>query len=310
MQNYTQSKRRYCSPKEVAPLCGKGEVNTVSRRPTVAQLDRPSQPDFLDPPTGGLNTIEHLTPVLSKTATNKPKKKRQESHLLDKCASIMAFTASGEVVAIPCGQWSCPQCAKHNSRMWAWRVRIHVDAAADHRAYFWTVTMRGKYRTAAAAYKDFPRLWKHFQRAIKRKTGKWSYCAFVEGHPRRGKIPHFHIISMQKCPGRLKDIAMEAGFGFQATETRVTSTRAANYCAKYASKQGEGMPKGFRRVRASHDWSKLPDVPGKSLLVKRKKEALWEFIIRVSEEIGVDAETLAENWQSAAEYRAAFREKA
>jgi hypothetical protein len=279
----------------------------MSHAKTVARRDAAAQTNVFNPPTGGLNNIEHLPQSFSKNGTDKPKKASQKSHLLTKCAAIVAFTANGTVVAIPCGKWSCPECSKHNARMWAWRVRLHIDGNRDKHAYFWTITMRGKYKTARQAYTALPKLWKVFHQKMTRKIGKWSYCAFVEGHPRRGKIPHFHIISMQKCPGRLKDFAMNAGFGFQATETRVTSTRAANYCAKYASKQGEEMPKNFRRVRASHDWAKLPLLDGKPLLVKAKKEHLWQYLVRVSEESGIDAETLASRWRHAMEFRAAFR---
>lgn len=212
-----------------------------------------------------------------------------------KCPAFYAFDNEGNLHAVQCGQWSCPTCAKHLARMWAWRCRLHVETTGGE-AYFWTLTLRGKYHTAASGYKALPTLWDNLRKRIQRSQKNWSYCAFVEGQPQRDYMPHFHVISMSKSPKRLKDLAMECGFGYQAKEKLITSGQAANYCAKYASKTNPATPKGFRRVRASRDWTKLPDFEGEPLLVKAKSELLSDYLLRVHWVSGVPMDDLLLVW--------------
>lgn len=220
---------------------------------------------------------------------------------MTKCPVFYAFDKSGKMVGVPCGLWTCPHCAKHLARMWAWRAKIQVNNAGEP-YFFWTLTLRGKYLTPEQGFKALPRLWDTFrkivQRLLKRKSkGKWSYLAFVEGQPQRQYMPHFHILSSQKSPIRLKDIAMQAGFGYQAKEKRLNGLQAAAYVAKYASKQSDKTPKKFRRVRASRDWAKLPDYDGEPLFVKARDETLTNYLLRVHDATGVDMDTLLERWQ-------------
>src|SRR5574340_1236878 len=180
---------------------------------------------------------------------------------MTQCPAFFAFDEGGNLHAVQCGQWSCPNCAKHLARLWAWRCRLQVEKHGNT-AWFWTLTLRGKYHTAEQGYKALPRLWDNIRKRVQRAERDWSYCAFVEGQPQRDYMPHFHAISLSKAPCRLKDLAMECGFGYQAKESYINSAKAANYCAKYASKTNPATPKGFRRVRASRDWAKLPAFEG------------------------------------------------
>jgi hypothetical protein len=91
---------------------------------------------------------------------------------------------------------------------------------------------------------------------------------------------------------------METGFGYQATQTVVTSSKAANYCAKYASKTNPATPKGFRRVRASRDWAKLPDYEGDPLLVRARRELLSDYLLRVHWITGVPLDDLLFVWNN------------
>lgn len=219
---------------------------------------------------------------------------------MTKCPVMYAFNTSGKLIPVRCGLWSCPDCAKDNARLWSWRVRLHVDKAGKT-AYFWTLTLRGKYHTAESGFSALPKLWDTFRKAVQRayKPDKWSYCAFVEGQPKRDYMPHFHIISMRKSPKRLKDLAMECGFGYQATESKVNSGKAANYCAKYASKQSPKTPKGFRRVRASQDWTKLPDKKMDGLIVRARDEKISDYIVRVADITGCTPDMLYDQWDNA-----------
>jgi hypothetical protein len=215
-----------------------------------------------------------------------------------RCPVMKAFNTKGKVVTVYCGLWSCKRCQKVLARQWAWRVRIHVDKAGKP-AYFWTLTLRPSVRSAAQGFRVLPRLWDTFRKVVQRTSGKWEYVAFVEGQPKRGNIPHFHIISMSKAPKRLKDIAMYAGFGHQAKEKRVDGPGAASYVAKYASKQNEDTPKGFRRVRASRSWSKLPEGEFDGFIVKAYTETLASYLLRVNELTGISLEDLLQRWSDA-----------
>lgn len=213
-----------------------------------------------------------------------------------RCPQMYAFNTDARLIAVRCGSWYCPKCMKTNSLQWSWRVRLHIGARHGP-AYFWTLTMRAKYKTPQQAYAALPGLWDRFRKYIKRlHPGKWEYVAFVEGQPKRVDMPHFHIISLIKSPKRLKDIAVWAGFGYQAYEKKVTSDKAAWYVAKYASKQSPSCPRGFRRVRASRGWTALPKKDGASLIVRAADESLQRYLERVASETGVPLDDVLQTW--------------
>lgn len=216
--------------------------------------------------------------------------------LSKRCPTMYAFNTDGALIAVRCGSWYCPHCMVQNSRQWSWRVRLHIGKRHGP-AYFWTLTMGRKYKTAAQAYADLPRLWDRFRKYMRRLSpAKWEYVAFVEGQPHRVDMPHFHIISLTKSPKRLKDMAVWAGFGYQAKEVKVTGDKAAWYVAKYASKQSPSCPRGFRRVRASQGWTKLPKKDGPGLIVQAGNETLQDYLSRVASETGIPLDTLVDTW--------------
>jgi hypothetical protein len=218
------------------------------------------------------------------------------------CPTLYAFDNRAKIVAVLCGKWSCPQCARENARMWAWRCKIHIKER-DNRAYFWTFTLRGKFKTASQGYIALPRLWDRLRKRLRRSLGTtWSYCAFVEGQSQRGYMPHFHVISMSKSPCRLKDLAMQSGFGYQAEEKIINSSKAASYCAKYASKQNPKTPRGFRRVRASRDWAKLPDYAKKPLIIKARSESTVDYLLRVATTTGESLQDIVDAWLDIGEF--------
>jgi len=61
------------------------------------------------------------------------------------------------------------------------------------------------------------------------------------------------------------------------------------------------MPKGFRRVRVSQKWAKLPPYIGNKLYVKSKKETITAFLMRVSGATGRDIDDLWDDWKWAHE---------
>lgn len=214
---------------------------------------------------------------------------------MSKCPTMRAFNKQGKVQNVYCGSWSCPRCQKLKARLWAWRIKLTIRDS-NVVWYFWTLTLRSKYRDPKSGYDALPRLWDTLRKQVQRHEKKFSYLAFVEGQPKRGNMPHFHVITNVKPWTRFKDIAWYAGFGYEAKSEKVTGPKAGSYVAKYATKQNADTPKGFRRVRASRDIAKLPDYDKIGLIVPAKNERQWEYIARVSDETGIDHETLYERW--------------
>lgn len=220
-----------------------------------------------------------------------------------KCPATIGFKSSGQAVLVYCGQWSCKSCAKKLARKWAIRTYRHIEAAIDRtgqRWYFLTLTLGSYYKTASQGFARIKKLWQALRMYLKRKYGAFEYIAFVEGQPRRAGMPHFHII-MSLCPKealnkkgeiikhRVHNFAASRGFGFQADLTPVVSKKAAFYVSKYSSKGSEIVPKGFRRVRTSRGWYKLPKQS--VLTVPARGEDIAHFILRVVENTGLDFET-------------------
>lgn len=217
---------------------------------------------------------------------------------VSKCiAGIRAFNANADVVRMGCDQWKCDECRKVLSWRAARRTRYGIALWPDA-AYMWTLTLGGDVTTARRAFWLLPRLWDNLRKRVQRSYGEFQYAAFVEIHPRRQGIAHFHIVSLCPAPARIKDIARHAGFGYQATETLVDGPEAANYVAKYTSKQGSNMPRGFRRIRFSHQWPKLPD-PNYDVQIfpMRRSEPLHAYLLRVAALTGTSPQALFVIWQ-------------
>lgn len=211
------------------------------------------------------------------------------------CGDLHAFKHDGTVVIVFCGKWSCKRCSKVNANLWAWRVRLYL-ANGQGKAWFWTFTMSRVFKTRKSAYIAIPRLWDALRKYLQRRYGKWEYCAFVEGQPHRSNMPHFHVISLVKSPIRIKDMAAHIGFGYQAYEEIISDKKAGYYVAKYASKTDAQMPTGFRRVRTSRGWPKLPPYHGSPYIVKSASETLADYLVRVAEISGIPEELLHRRW--------------
>lgn len=233
--------------------------------------------------------------------TNRTKDINKLSH----CPYGIGFNNAGKAVPLLCGKWSCEKCRVVLAKQWAWRASLHITNT-NSQAYFWTLTLRSDIRTAYQGFRVIPKSWDSLRKTMQRKTGKWSYLAFVECHPKRSHIPHFHVLSLTPSPvvgshiaKPIKDLAYNSGFGYMATEELVASWKAAWYVAKYASKHDSSIPRNFRRCRSSRDWAKLPEQTLPAYMVKSKAEHLWEFIQRVSDCSGVVQETLLLRWRVA-----------
>jgi hypothetical protein len=202
---------------------------------------------------------------------------------------LPAFNADGEIVMLPCGSWACPRCGVVNALHWAERVRYGIALWRPQPAYFWTLTLPAWVQDSATGYRLLPKRFDSLRKSITRHVGAWYYVAFVEEHPHRAFIPHFHIISLQKSPSRLKDVANHAGFGYMAQEVVINGPKAAWYVSKYTSKQGYEMPRNFRRVRVCQAWPALPaPLPEVEIYPMRSNETIDGYCARVSVLLGLD----------------------
>lgn len=227
-----------------------------------------------------------------------------------KCPVIAAFTPQGQAVLVPCGLWSCPRCSKLLARQWARRTRLHLEAHVDE-WWFITLTFGSSYKRPEQAFRVLTLLWDSLRKEMQRNYKGWQFMAFVEGQAKtRGGMPHFHIISNRHPPSAkgqqgqwtkrgLHDWAHRRGFGFEVTCDHVNGDGASAYVSKYASKGDPTMPKGFRRVRASQGWTKLPADSEKRLLVPAKGESLVSFLLRVQEHATVGIDDLYQRWREA-----------
>lgn len=213
------------------------------------------------------------------------------------CPLDCAFTqADGEAVPLMCGNWNCKYCARVLARHWANIARYGLEHIPDN-AYFWTLTMPGNMPTRARAFEVMPKQWDKLRNRLQYRVENWLYIAFVEGQPLRGYMPHFHILSAVKAYKRLKDLAVECGFGFQAKEMLIDSAGAEYYVTKYASKQGWDAPPNFRRVRASRNWPRPPKPELDVYLVRSHNETLYGYIERVARTTHRDLGDVYEDYQ-------------
>lgn len=164
-----------------------------------------------------------------------------------------------------CRSWRCPACAKVNKALWT--IRAHEGAKSimecEKPLYFMTVTSHEKL-TADQTLWVWPSAWGKLRDKMKYKAGGAFYYLMVPEHHEDGRL-HVHAIESAGV-GRtwLKRAARESGLGYMDDETLLKSPRgAAHYTSKYLGKSLEccDWPKGFRRVRASRNWPKLPEQP-------------------------------------------------
>jgi hypothetical protein len=230
-----------------------------------------------------------------------------------KCPRLVGFTRGGDAKLIPCGMWSCTGCARRLARKWARRAYLHIEAKSETGAsfYFYTLTLGSAYRyDVERGFRSLPTLWGALRKDISRKKGNFEYLAFVEGQPERRGMPHFHILMDCEPPAErnkggkitkhaLHNYAVKRGFGYETDLSLVGSKLASFYVCKYASKQHEAIPSGFRRVRCSQTWTKLPIDPFRRLLVRAYLESIADYIDRVNYCSGVPHEELYNRYANA-----------
>lgn len=191
-----------------------------------------------------------------------------------------------------CNAWICPRCGhlracQEYGRMVAGAKEIDSQG---HPLYFLTLTCRGKEMgldEAEAGYMQWTnRFLTNARKCAKRDGWEWYYAQVTE-RQQRGH-PHSHLM-VSFCPKDgigysvgaelpngaisrhegiysqwLVDACVSAGLGPMADLSAVKSVvGVAVYAAKYFFKDAMSTewPKGWRRVRYSHSWPKLPKHP-------------------------------------------------
>ncbi len=224
---------------------------------------------------------------------------KKDRRIYDECLNNAPYFAyqihekKWGVVQGCCNNWNCPRCGQQRAREEYARIVVGSrEISKSHQLYFLTITCRGKELDLETAERDYPewtnRLLTRLRAATKRASGEWYYACVTE----RQKRAHSHFITSY-CP---PDVAMvkkgewksfytldsgiwakhdtlqteiceravtECGFGHQYDLSRIESIEAGSrYMAKYLFKESvfeTVWPKGWRRVRYSQSWPKLPE---------------------------------------------------
>lgn len=160
--------------------------------------------------------------------------------------------------------WSCPVCGARNGRKWLARLLNHMNThKTSGRWYFLTITAHKKMRGASASLINLREGWKKLYNRMRRKYGISEYVKVWEYH--KDKTFHLHILIRRKIGKKwLKDNSAECGMGHQCDSSKAKNPgQVAGYVAKYLLKSFETAshyPKGLRRIEASRNWTKLPEI--------------------------------------------------
>lgn len=205
-----------------------------------------------------------------------------------------------------CNSWNCPRCGQQRAREEYGRI-VHGarEIAKSHQLYFLTITCRGKemsYETAIANYLGWTNnLLTKLRAKAKRSNQGWYYVCVTE-HQKR-QHPHSHFITTfcpddtilvqkgedkwfyttcENFPAKhdtlqtyfLERACAESGLGVQYDLSRLESVEGGSrYAAKYLFKEDSFSsiwPKGWKRVRYSQSWPKLPDKTSQAFVLLSK----------------------------------------
>ena len=192
-----------------------------------------------------------------------------------------------------CNHWDCPRCGQMRARQEYGRMIEGIRKLSHHNTLFFiTITCKGRemsHEQAEAGYLEWTnRFLDACHKRGKRRGQEWAYCQVTE-RQKRGH-PHSHILTTF-CPMDLHDgyvqkwepnahgvyqlefvsalrspwlagQVVKSGLGEQYDISFVESAEGASrYVAKYLFKQSmfeTNWPKGWRRVRYSQSFPKLP----------------------------------------------------
>jgi len=190
-----------------------------------------------------------------------------------------------------CNHWDCPRCGILRAKEeYAKMVNgAETIEGQGRQMYFWTLTCRGKEMSKSEAERGYLGWTNALLNVARNRANRagdyWAYVAVTErqrrGHPHSHMITtylppdHFPFAKGDRLPnGRrarrdciwsewFRAANFKAGLGAECDISAVQSAAAVSrYVAKYLFKQTtlDVWPKGWKRVRYSQNWPKLPEV--------------------------------------------------
>lgn len=232
-------------------------------------------------------------------------------------APYFGYQISGKrwgIVQGCCNDWNCPRCGRQRAKEEYGRI---VQGAREigerHKLYMLTVTCEGMGLNVQEAEDNYlvwtNRLVSNLRVQTKRSGKEWSYASVTERQSRGH--PHSHYLTTY-CPpdavlvkkgewkssiekGRgyvarhdtlqssiLEQASIGAGLGWVYDLSELKSVEGASrYVAKYLFKETifeTIWPKGWRRVRYSQNWPKLPEVKTDAMLLLTNED--WNKLAR------------------------------
>jgi hypothetical protein len=167
-----------------------------------------------------------------------------------------------------CKMWKCKTCAARNARRWIARIINHVNKFEAANWQFITITAHEKWRGMDSSVKNIRQGWKKLYNRLLRRFGQFFYLKVWEAH-KDGSM-HLHLlVSLKLKKTFLKKHARQCGMGYQVDVQGMRNAgRAAGYVAKYFLKSEivGTYPHGLRRIEASRNWTKLPELKAETLL--------------------------------------------
>lgn len=225
-----------------------------------------------------------------------------------------------------CNHWDCPKCglarAKHE---YGRIVEGCVSLSEKHKLHFITITCRGKalsLREANARYLEWTNRFLDACRIKAKRSGKDWYYVQVTEKQKRGH-PHSHILTTfdpediylghvwkrdiwDGVSQNFRDLALRsdwlaqavvnAGLGSQYDISIVRTAQAASrYVAKYMFKDdmfGTHWPKGWKRVRYSQSFPKLPERETSAFVLLSRFD--WQKLAGLAAWVSTDSEETRE----------------
>lgn len=202
-----------------------------------------------------------------------------------------------------CNDWNCPKCGQQRAREEYGRfVQGARELAKTNDLFMLTLTCRGRDLALQDAESGFygwtNSLLTRLRTESKRKGKTWAYAGVTERQKRQH--PHAHYITTY-CPDdavfiakgerksftlsgnffpakhdtlqsyKLETACVECGLGEQYDISKINTIEGASrYVAKYLFHEdmfNTKWPKGWRRVRYSNNWPKLPEVKGDAFIL-------------------------------------------
>lgn len=169
------------------------------------------------------------------------------------------------VAEMRCKMWSCAYCANVNRNIWRTHIINRIEKLGGEWCFI-TLTAHEKAHKANKTLENLRDGWKTLYDRLRRYfagSEKLEYVRVFEKH-KTGRF-HIHAIIRAKIPDDkafkrwLKKNARECGMGYQADAKNITGDGSAllvaSYICKYMTKDAQNlgdMPKGLRRIQASH----------------------------------------------------------